>query len=68
MRQEFETLQDTLSRLYEEEDRYNVIITNGEMSEEEWQVLMTEHLALMDEIEAIENELDKLYKELYVEA
>lgn len=61
MRQQFETLRDTLSRLYEEEDRYNAIITNGEMSEEEWQVLMNEHLALMDEIEALEKQLDDLY-------
>ena len=61
MRQQFETLQDTLSRLYEEEDRYNGIITNGEMREEEWQVLMNEHLNLMDEIEALEKQLDDLY-------
>lgn len=47
MRQEFETLQDTLSRLYEEEDRYNAIITNGEMSEEEWKILMVEFKAEM---------------------
>ena len=61
MRQQFETLRETLSRLYEEEDRYNGIITNGEMREEEWQVLMNEHLNLMDEIEALEKQLDDLY-------
>ena len=62
MRQQFKTLQDTLSRLYEEEDRYNAIITNGEMSEEEWKVVMDEHLKLMNEIEALEKELDDLYR------
>lgn len=61
MRQQFETLRETLSRLYEEEDRYNGIITNGEMREEEWQVLMNEHLNLMNEIEALEKQLDDLY-------